>query len=50
MGAVPDVDTFFGNVSLQNKSYVHLDSFFPGIVLPKEAWKVFSDYLVQMKT
>ena len=41
IGAVPDLDTFFGNISLQNKSYVHLDSFFPGILLPKEAWNVF---------
>ena len=50
MGAVPDVDIFFGNISLQNKSFVHVDSFFPGIVLPHEAWKVFEDFILKMKS
>lgn len=39
----------FGDKSLQNKSFVHVDSFFPGIVLPKEAWQEFENYTAQMK-
>jgi hypothetical protein len=38
LGGVPNMNISFGDKSLQNKSFVHVDSFFPGIVLPKEAW------------
>ncbi len=44
MGIIRDVDISFGNISLQNKSNIHFDSFFPGIVLPAEAWEEFENH------
>jgi len=38
---IDKVSTSIGNVSLSNDTRVQVDSFFPGIVLPKGQWDIF---------
>jgi hypothetical protein len=45
IGAVANFDISMGNITLQNESSIHFDSFFPGIVLPKVGWTNFMNYV-----
>lgn len=42
---IEKVSTSIGNVSLSNDTRVQVDSFFPGIVLPRGQWDIFQDFV-----